>query len=130
MFSARKLATAADRLGRVHGLDAERTRAAVEKLEETADLTVRPFAGGDAWRTMRLRVTHYHRSSHSRSLADCHLLARARDEDTLLSSDPDLRAVAARRGIEARSLTRSAHAWRTAGRRGYLIHKHRARLRR
>ncbi|MGH2865634.1 MAG: hypothetical protein ACRDJX_10365 [Solirubrobacteraceae bacterium] len=42
VVAAANLAEAADRLGRVHGIAVGRTRAAVESLEQSTDLHVRP----------------------------------------------------------------------------------------
>jgi uncharacterized protein with PIN domain len=86
--AAPNLAEAADRLGRVHGIAVQRTRAAVESLEQSTDLHVRPAERAHAWRAAELRTTHYHRTRRPLSLGDCLLLAMTGQEDRLATSDP------------------------------------------
>jgi hypothetical protein len=45
-----------------HGIAVERTRAAVETLEQSTDLQVRAAERAHAWRAAELRVRHYHRT--------------------------------------------------------------------
>jgi uncharacterized protein with PIN domain len=91
---APNLAEAADRLGRGHGIAVERTRAAVESLEQLTGLQVRPVGELDAWRAAALRVAHYHRTRRPLSLGDCLLLAAAGAEDELATADPHVLATA------------------------------------
>jgi PIN domain nuclease of toxin-antitoxin system len=86
--AAPNLAEAADRLGRVHGIAIERTRAAVESLEQSIDLHVRPAERVHAWRAAELRVKHYHRARRPLSLGDCLLLAMTDEKDQLATADP------------------------------------------
>jgi uncharacterized protein with PIN domain len=88
------LAETADRLGRVHGIDIQRTREAVESLEQSADLQVRAAERTHAWRAAELRVMHYHRTRRPLSLGDCLLLAMTGEHDTLATSDPHVLATA------------------------------------
>ncbi|MGH2853736.1 MAG: PIN domain-containing protein [Solirubrobacteraceae bacterium] len=89
------LAEAADRLGRVHGIDVQRTREAVESLEQSADLQVRAAERVHAWRAAELRVTYYHRTRRPLSLGDCLLLAMTGEHDRLATSDPHVLMTAA-----------------------------------
>jgi uncharacterized protein with PIN domain len=86
--AAPNLAEAADRLGRVHGIAVERTRAAVESLEQSTDMVVRVAERSHAWRAAELRVKHYHRTRRPLSLGDCLLLAMTGKDDRLATSDP------------------------------------------
>lgn len=92
--AAPNLSEAADRLGRVHGIAVQRTRAVVETLQQSSHLHVRAVEARDAWRAAELRVTHYHRTRRPLSLADCLLLAVTGAEDQLASSDPHVLATA------------------------------------
>jgi predicted nucleic acid-binding protein len=87
---APNLAEAADRLGRVHGIAVQRTRAAVESLEQSTDLHIRPAERAHVWRAAELRVTHYHRTRRPLSLGDCLLLAMTSQGDRLATADPHL----------------------------------------
>ncbi len=89
------LAEAADRLHRVHGIAVERTRTAVESLEQSTNLRVRPAERPHAWRAAQLRAEHYHRTRRPLSLGDCLLLAMADDADQLATSDPHVLDTAA-----------------------------------
>lgn len=97
---APNLAEATDRLGRAHGIATERTRSAVESLQESADLRVRPLDARDAWRAAELRVAHYHRMRRPLSLTDCLLLAVTGGQDQLATSDPYVLATAKDERIE------------------------------
>ena len=94
VVGAPNLTEAADRLGRVHGIAVERTRAAVESLEQSTDLRVRPAERIHAWRAAELRVKHYHRTRRPLSLGDCLLLAMTGEQDRLATADPHLLATA------------------------------------
>jgi uncharacterized protein with PIN domain len=97
--SAPNLAEAADRLGRIYGIAVQRTRAAVESLEQSTDLHVRPVERLHAWRAAELRVKHYHRSRRPLSLGDCLLLAMITQQDRLATSDPHVLATAEKEQI-------------------------------
>jgi PIN domain nuclease of toxin-antitoxin system len=88
------LAEAADRLGRVHGIAVERTRAAVEALEQSTDLRVCTAEREHAWRAAELRVRHYHRTRRPLSLGDCLLLALPGSGDRVATADPHVLATA------------------------------------
>ena len=94
------LAEAADRLARIHGIAVERTRAAVETLEQSTNLRVLPAERPHAWRAAELRTRHYHRTRCPLSLGDCLLLAMAGTGDQLVTADPHVLAVAAEERIE------------------------------
>jgi uncharacterized protein with PIN domain len=93
------LAEAADRLDRIHGIAVNRTRTAVESLEQSADLQARSAEPGHAWRAAELRANHYRRSERPLSLGDCLLLAMTGDGDRLATSDPHVLDVAAEEQI-------------------------------
>jgi uncharacterized protein with PIN domain len=97
--TAPNLAEAADRLARVHGIVVERTRAAVETLEQSTDLQVRAAERPHAWRAAELRARHYHRTRCPLSLGDCLLLAMAGEQDQVATSDPHVLAVAGKERI-------------------------------
>jgi uncharacterized protein with PIN domain len=92
---AANLAEAADRLGRVHGIAVERTRSAVESLEQSIALRVIPNEPLHGWRAAELRIEHYHRTRRPLSLGDCLLLATAQDGAEIATADPHVLAVAA-----------------------------------
>jgi uncharacterized protein with PIN domain len=98
--TAPNLSEAADRLARIHGIAVERTRAAVETLEQSADLQVRATERPHAWRAAELRVKHYHRTRCPLSLGDCLLLAMTTEQDRLATADPHVLAVAGEERIE------------------------------
>ena len=87
-MAAPNLAEAVDRLGRVHGISVNRTRTAVELLEQSTDLHVRAVERLHAWRAAELRVKHYHRTRRPLSLGDCLLLAMAGEQDQVATADP------------------------------------------
>jgi PIN domain nuclease of toxin-antitoxin system len=93
---APNLAEAIDRLGRVHGIALARTRDAIELLEQSADLRVRPIERVNAWRAAQLRIKHYHRTRCPLSLGDCLLLATMGEQDTVATADPCVLATAER----------------------------------
>jgi PIN domain nuclease of toxin-antitoxin system len=94
VVAAPNLAEAADRLGRIHGIAVQRTRAAVESLEQSTDLRVQATERAHAWRAAELRVKHYHRTRRPLSLGDCLLLAMTREEDRVATADPHVLATA------------------------------------
>jgi uncharacterized protein with PIN domain len=98
--AAPNLAEAADRLARVHGIAVERTRAALETLEQTTDLTVRPAERPHAWRAAELRVAYYHRTRRPLSLGDCLLLAMTGAQERVATADPHVLEVAAQERIQ------------------------------
>lgn len=63
-------------------------------------LRVVPADAEIAWRGALLRARYYDRSACALSLADCVLLASARRDDAVVSSDPALAAVARKEGID------------------------------
>jgi uncharacterized protein with PIN domain len=94
VIPAPNVAEAADRLGRIHGIAVQRTRAAVESLEQSTDLRVQATDRAHAWRAAELRVKHYHRTRRPLSLGDCLLLAMATEENRVATSDPHVLATA------------------------------------
>jgi uncharacterized protein with PIN domain len=113
--AAPNLAEAADRLARVHGIAVERTRAAVETLEQSADLQVRAAERPHAWRAAELRAKHYHRTRRPLSLGDCLLLAMAGEQDRVATSDPYVLTVAGEERIGWIALPDSRGRRYTAG---------------
>jgi uncharacterized protein with PIN domain len=98
--TAPNLAEAVDRLGRIHGIAVERTRAAVESLEQSIDLHVRAAERPHAWRAAELRIKHYHRARRPLSVGDCLLLAMTSEQDQVATADPHVLAVAGAERIE------------------------------
>lgn len=96
---APNLAETADRLARVHGIAVDRTRSAVEALEQSTDLHVRAVERSQAWRAAELRAKHYHRTNRPLSLGDCLLLAMSGEEDRVVTADPHVLATAAEEQI-------------------------------
>jgi PIN domain nuclease of toxin-antitoxin system len=88
IIAAPNVAEAADRLGRIHGIAVQRTRAAVESLEQSTNLRVQATDRAHAWRAAELRVKHYHRTRRPLSLGDCLLLAMATEENRVATADP------------------------------------------
>jgi predicted nucleic acid-binding protein len=101
------LAEAIDVTQRVRGLPAEEVRGALEPLMGE---TVRVLSQGqdDAWRAADLRLRHYDRRTSVLSLADCFLLAAARPDDSIATSDPALASAARAEGIGVRPLADSS----------------------
>jgi predicted nucleic acid-binding protein len=93
------LAEVLDVSERVRGLPSAR---AVEHLEPLfgGALTVVPLDLPIAVRAAQTRAAHYQRSSRPISLADAILLASAQPGDRIATSDPDVLAVAAARGLD------------------------------
>jgi PIN domain nuclease of toxin-antitoxin system len=100
VVAAPNLAETADRLGRIHGIAVQRTRAAIESLEQSTDLRVQATERGHAWRAAELRVKHYHRTRRPLSLGDCLLLAMTTEEDRVATADPHVLATAEKEQIE------------------------------
>jgi predicted nucleic acid-binding protein len=88
------LGEAVDVSCRVHGLDEEDVRAAIEPLRATRQLEVVVPSEGSAWRAARIRIDHYDRRLRPLSLGDCFLLADATREDAIASADPVVAAAA------------------------------------
>ena len=105
--SAVNLAEAVDVVQRVHGDSPAETRAILEPITATA-LRVRAVAEADAWRAAELRSRHYRRRSSELSLADCFLLAAARDGESIATSDPAVAAAARAEGVDVVALPDSA----------------------
>jgi PIN domain nuclease of toxin-antitoxin system len=102
-INAVNLAQALDVAQRVHGESATEVRLVVEPLIGTV-LPVRHVADIDAWRAAELRLRHYKRRSSELSLADCLLLAGARDGDRIATADGAILATARVEGIGVVSL--------------------------
>jgi PIN domain nuclease of toxin-antitoxin system len=100
VIAAPNLAETADRLGRIHGIAVQRTRTAVESLEQSTDLRVQATDRAHAWRAAELRVEHYHRTRRPLSLGDCLLLAMTTEEDRLATADPHVLATAEQEQIK------------------------------
>jgi uncharacterized protein with PIN domain len=115
---APNLAEAVDRLGRIHGVELARARGALESLEQSADVRVRPVGEADAWRAAALRIAHYHRTTCPLSLGDCMLLAATGDGERLATADRHVLDVARSEGIPWIALpdsTGNRHAPRPIG---------------
>jgi PIN domain nuclease of toxin-antitoxin system len=100
VIAAPNVAEAADRLGRLHGIAVQRTRAAIESLEQSTDLRVHATDRAHAWRAAELRVKHYHRTRRPLSLGDCLLLAMTTEENRVATADPHVLATAEEEQIE------------------------------
>ena len=87
------LAEVVDGLVRTHGVDppllSERLGALIDEV-----LGVLAIDERTAWRAGELRATHYHRQSCALSLADCLLLAAAKVDDEIATSDSAVIATA------------------------------------
>jgi predicted nucleic acid-binding protein len=93
------LAETLDVSQRVHGLPIARAMEVLDPL--LGDLMkVIPLDADVARAAAELRSRHYHRSSRPISLADAVLLASAKGEDRIATSDPDVLAAAETEGIE------------------------------
>ncbi len=77
----------------------QRTRAAVESLDQSTDLRVHAAEHTHAWRAAELRVEHYHRTRRPLSLGDCLLLAMTSQQDQLATADPHVLATASEEQI-------------------------------
>ncbi len=115
VVAAPNLAETADRLGRVHGIAVQRTRAAVESLEQSTNLRVQATERVHAWRAAELRVKHYHRTRRPLSLGDCLLLAMTTEEDHVATADPHVLATAEEEQIKWIALENSQGLRHTPG---------------
>ena len=115
VVAAPNLAETADRLGRVHGIAVQRTRAAVESLEQSTDLRVQATERVHAWRAAELRVKHYHRTRRPLSLGDCLLLAMTTEEDHVATADLHVLATAEEEQIKWIALENSQGLRHTPG---------------
>lgn len=97
------LAEVSDVAQRVHGAHSVEVRTAVELLIATG-LEVRTVAEGDAWRAAELRHRYYDRRSRALSLADCFLLAAAREGEAIATADPAVAEAARAEGIGVAAL--------------------------
>ena len=103
------LAELIDHLVRVDGRDARRVDALVQPLVDEK-LEVRRPTGADAWRAALIRARHYDRKTSALSLADCFLLAGARNDDSIATSDQPVAAAARAEQIALVALPNSAGA--------------------
>ena len=93
------LAETLDVSQRAHGLPIARAMEVLDPL--LGDLMkVIPLDADVARAAAEMRSRHYHRSTRPISLADAVLLASAKGEDRIATSDPDVLAVAETEGIE------------------------------
>ena len=93
------LAEAIDICQRVHGIDTEDVRAAVDPLILSGTLAVLTSDDTVAWLAAELRVKHYKKKCPL-SMADCFLFAHAVAGDgALATSDPDLAKAAKAEGV-------------------------------
>jgi PIN domain nuclease of toxin-antitoxin system len=97
------LAEAVDVVERVHQVPAEVVEATVRPLIGAA-VALRGLTEDDAWKAARLRARYYGPGSSELSLADCLLLAAARDGDRVATADPPLARAAEAEGIEVLGL--------------------------
>jgi PIN domain nuclease of toxin-antitoxin system len=101
------LAEALDVLQRVHGVSRERLDTITTPLlsESITLLLVDEQTARDA---ADIRARRYHRTHAPISLADCVLLAAAKDSDVLATADAPLIAVAGQEGVRIKELARRA----------------------
>lgn len=92
------LAEALDVARRVYGVPVSQAMGLLHPLLGAA---LRPIAldVASAQRAAEIRTQHYHRTARPISLADAILIAAASGEDTIVTADPDVLAVAALEGI-------------------------------
>lgn len=93
------LAEAIDVSCRVHGLDEDDVRAALEPLLASAALASVSPTEPMAWRAAALRVRHYTRRATPVSLADCFLISAAEDGDEIATADTPLATIARAEGV-------------------------------
>ncbi len=99
------LAEALDVLQRLHGVSRERQDAIIAPLlQESVKLLAvdEPMAR----RAADIRARRYHRTKAPVSLADCVLLAAAKEPDVLATADAPLIAVAGQEGVRVKQLER------------------------
>jgi len=97
------LAEAVDVVERVHRVPPKEVEAAIRPLIG-GPVALRGLTEDDAWTAARLRARYYTHGSSELSLADCLLLAAARDGDRVATADPPLARVAEAEGIEVLGL--------------------------
>jgi predicted nucleic acid-binding protein len=97
-MSTVNIAEAVDVLMRIHAIPREEVRAL---LEPVVGSEVAPVAPGteDAWQAAELRARYYRRRECPLSLADCFLLAAARESDAIATADPGVVDVARAEGL-------------------------------
>jgi PIN domain nuclease of toxin-antitoxin system len=106
-ISAVNLLEVLDRLVRRYGWSPNETSARLG-LMIGERLMVVPTDTDIAWRGALLRARHYERNACALSLADCVLLASARRDDAVVTSDPAVAAVARAEGIDVIALPDSS----------------------
>jgi PIN domain nuclease of toxin-antitoxin system len=99
------LAEALDVLQRVHGVTRERLDTITAPLLKESIALV-PVDEQMARNAADVRARRYHRTQAPISLADCVLLAAAKESDVLATADAPLIAVAGREGVRVRELVR------------------------
>jgi PIN domain nuclease of toxin-antitoxin system len=103
------LAEAIDVCRRVHDLGVDDLRGALEPLLLARALSPLASQERDAWSAAELRRTYYDRGTRAISLADCFLLAHARDAgEPIATADPPVAEVASAEGIAIVALPDSA----------------------
>jgi uncharacterized protein with PIN domain len=104
------LAEAIDISGRVHGLDSEAIRAAIEPLFVSEVLDAVASDEPTAWLAAETRSRHYGKERRV-SMADCFLLAHAiAASEPVATSDPPVASVARERGLQVIPLPDSSGA--------------------
>ncbi len=81
-----------------YGVPIARSAEVLEPLFDQALRTV-PLDRVVARRAAEMRAKHYHRAERPISLADAILIASASSDDTIVTADPDVLAIAALEGI-------------------------------
>lgn len=105
------LVEAVDACGRVHGLEPDETRAAVEPLFLSSVLSLRSSGASEAWLAADLRIRHYNRKHSPLSVADCLLLAHAvTEEEQIATADPHVAGCARLEGVAVAALPGSTSA--------------------
>jgi uncharacterized protein with PIN domain len=95
------LAEAVDICQRVHGINAEDVRTAIDPLILSGTLAVATSDDRVAWLAADLRVKHYDKKTCPLSMADCFLFAHAVAGDgALATADPDLAKAALADGVK------------------------------
>jgi PIN domain nuclease of toxin-antitoxin system len=91
-----QLAEVVDVLARRHGVAPDKAQRAVDAIP---GLSVIAVGAGEGWRAGELRARHYRRTACPVSLADCVLVAAARQRDRIVTSDRALAAVSRAEGF-------------------------------
>jgi uncharacterized protein with PIN domain len=102
------LAEAVDVACRVHGLDEEEIRSSLEPLVAASVLAAVEASEAMAWRAAELLARHYARRARPLSLADCFLVAAARDGDAIATADGPVAHVARAEAIDVIALPDSS----------------------